>query len=69
MSSITYPLRFKKPIMELAELRAREEHTDKTTAIRQLLYTGAEEYGIGLYKMAEFLWARLQNCLTKMFTK
>ena len=30
--------------MKLAELRSKEEHTNKTTVIKQFLYSGAEEY-------------------------
>ena len=39
-----YPLRIPEGILQLAELRGREERTDKTTALRQWLYAAAEEY-------------------------
>lgn len=38
------PLRIEDNIIKLAELRSKDEHTNKTTAIKQFLYTGAEEY-------------------------
>lgn len=50
MTSISYPIRVPKQIMELAEIRVKEEHVDKTTAIKQLLYSGAEKYAMQLYK-------------------
>lgn len=39
-----YPLRIPEGILQLAELRGREERTDKTAALRQWLYAAAEEY-------------------------
>ncbi|MBI2597705.1 MAG: hypothetical protein HYW50_00745 [Candidatus Diapherotrites archaeon] len=65
MSSVSYPLRIKKPIMELAELRAREENTDKTTAIKQLLYTGAEEYAMKLYEQGRISLSLTAKLLDK----
>ena len=44
MKTISYPLRIPKEIVELAALRSKEEYTDKSTALRQLLHLGAEEY-------------------------
>ena len=38
------PLRIEENILKLAELRSKEEHTSKTAAIKQFLYSGAEEY-------------------------
>jgi len=34
--------------MELAEAKSRSERTDRSTALRQLLYAGAEDYVVGL---------------------
>jgi len=34
--------------MELAEAKARVERTDRSTALRQLLYAGAEDYVMDL---------------------
>lgn len=38
------PLRIEDKIMKIAELKSKDEHTNKTVAIRQFLYSGAEEY-------------------------
>ena len=38
------PLRIEEDILKLAELRSKDEHTNRTTAIKQFLYSGAEEY-------------------------
>ena len=48
MATISYPLRIPEEILALAKLRAKEEYVDQSTAIRQLLYLGAEEYVLGL---------------------
>lgn len=38
------PLRIEENILKLAEIRSKDEHTNKTAAIKQFLYSGAEEY-------------------------
>ena len=38
------PLRIEENILRLAEIRSKDEHTTKTTVIKQFLYSGAEEY-------------------------
>ena len=38
------PLRIEEEILKVAELRSKDEHTNKTTAIKQFLHSGAEEY-------------------------
>lgn len=43
-----YPLRIPEGLMELAEAKSRAERTDRSTALRQLLYAGAEDYVVGL---------------------
>jgi hypothetical protein len=43
-----YPLRIPEGLMELAEAKARTERTDRSTALRQLLYAGAEGYALDL---------------------
>lgn len=48
METISYPLRIPQEILTLAKLRAKEEYLDQTTALRQLLYLGAEEYVLNL---------------------
>lgn len=67
MKTMPYPLRLPKHLLELADLRAKEEQVDRSTALRQLLYAGAEGYvlellgrgRISLSKAAELL-----NCST-----
>lgn len=44
MKTVSYPLRIPKEIVELAVLRSKEEYVDQSTALRQLLHLGAEEY-------------------------
>ncbi len=51
MTTTPYPLRIPEEILELSRLRAQEEHLDQTTALRQFLYVGAEEYV--LHRVAE----------------
>lgn len=48
MTTKPYPLRIPEGLLELAEIKSQAERTDKTTALRQLLYAGAEEYVLGL---------------------
>ncbi|MBI1969117.1 hypothetical protein HYS48_00345 [Candidatus Woesearchaeota archaeon] len=63
METISYPLRIPKQLLELVNLKSRDEYIDKTTALRKLLYEGAEEYALRLVaegrisaiKAAEFL--------------
>lgn len=43
-----YPLRIPENLMELAETKGRSEKTDRSTALRQLLYSGAEDYVMDL---------------------
>jgi len=47
-STRPYPLRIPENLMELAEAKSRSERTDRSTALRQLLYAGAEDYVVGL---------------------
>ena len=48
MGNVAYPLRIPEEIMTLAKLRAKEEYVDNSTALRQMLHVGAEEYLLGL---------------------
>src|SRR3989338_7982697 len=48
MKTVSYPLRIPKELIELAALRSKEEYIDQSTALRQLLYLGAEEYVLEL---------------------
>lgn len=47
-STRPYPLRIPEGLMDLAEAKSRAERTDRSTALRQLLYAGAEEYVLEL---------------------
>lgn len=38
------PLRIDENLLKIAELKSRDENTSKTTAIKQFLYSGVEEY-------------------------
>lgn len=48
-AAASYPLRIPQNLIELANLRTKEEHVDKSTALRQLLYMGAQDYVLNLY--------------------
>ena len=69
METDSYPSRMPEENMALARLRAKEEHLDQSTALRQLLYLGAEEYVLGLVesgrisigKAAELLKTSVQD--------
>jgi hypothetical protein len=43
-----YPLRIPENLLHLAEVKSRDEKTDRSTALRQFLYAGAEEYVLDL---------------------
>jgi hypothetical protein len=46
MTTRPYPLHIPEGILQLAELRSQEEHTDKAMALRQWLYAAAEAYAL-----------------------
>ena len=48
MGTQAYPLRIPEGIVDLARLRSSDEHVDQSTALRQLLHLGAEEYVLRL---------------------
>ena len=48
MTTQSYPLRIPEGLVDLAKLRSSEEHVDQSTALRQLLHLGAEEYVLSL---------------------
>ena len=50
MENVSYPLRIPGQLMELAKLKSKEQYTDQATALRQLLYLGAEKYVLELLK-------------------
>lgn len=43
-------LRLPSPLLALADLKAKLDRTDKATALRQLLYHGAEDYVLVLLR-------------------
>jgi len=45
-----YPLRIPENVITLARLRSNEEHVNQSTALKQLLYTGAESYTLELLR-------------------
>lgn len=63
MSSRSYPLRIPDNLIELAEARAREERTDRATALRQLMYAGAEDYVVELLKRGRITVSRAAELL------
>lgn len=63
MTKRAYPLRIPSGLLELADLKSAEERTERSIALRQWLYLGAEDYvlqlvgrgRISLSRAAEFL--------------
>lgn len=48
METVSYPLRIPQEVLVLAKLKAKQDYIDQATALRQLLYVGAEEYVLSL---------------------
>ena len=48
MTTVAYPLRIPQEIIRVSRLRAEEERVDQSTALRQFLYVGVEEYVLSL---------------------
>ncbi len=65
METISYPLRLPRKLMQLVELRTKEEYVDKSTALRQLVYKGAEDYVIELYKEGHLSLSKAAELLDK----
>lgn len=63
MGTVAYPLRVPEEIIRLAKLRAKEEYVDQSTALRQLLYAGAEEYVLGLIEKGQVSIGRASEML------
>ena len=49
MNRHRYALPIPDNLLELADVQAHGEHTDRATALRQWLYTGAQAYVLRLY--------------------
>jgi len=65
MTTIAYPLRIPEKLVHLAGIRSREEYVDKSTALRQLIYMGAENYVIELYSTGRISLSRAASLLDK----
>ena len=52
------PLRIPDHLLSLADLRARRERVDKATALRQILYEGAEAYALRLLSRGDLSLSR-----------
>jgi len=59
------PLRIEEGIMKIAELRSKDEHTNKTVAIKQFLYSGAEEYLLRLCSQGRISIGKVAEILHK----
>jgi predicted HTH domain antitoxin len=59
------PLRIEEDILNLAEIRSKDEHTTKTAAIKQFLYSGAEEYLLKLCSKGRILIGKAAEILHK----
>lgn len=65
MTTTPHPLRISDDILELSKVRAQDEHTDQATALRQMLYLGAEEYLLDLVSEARMSIGRAAEILKK----
>lgn len=63
MASKPYPLRIPENLLSLVDSKAREDRTDRSTALRQLLYAGAEDYVIELLKRERISASRAAELL------
>mgnify|MGYP001024619993 CR=1 FL=1 len=60
-----YPLRIPENLITLARLRSNEEHVNQSTALKQLLYTGAESYILELLRKGRISIGRAAELLDK----
>lgn len=60
-----YSVRIPEDVMTLVSLRAKGEHVDKTTALKQLLHMGSEEYVVELYQKGEISVGKAAELLGK----
>lgn len=63
MGNQAYPLRIPDGIVDLARVRSAEEHVDQSTALRQLLHMGAEEYVLSLIEQGRLSVGRAAELL------
>ncbi len=59
------PVRLRIPdhLLSLADVRARQEHVDKASALRQILHEGAESYVLRLLSRGEVSLSRAAELL------
>lgn len=69
MASKPYPLRIPENLPSLVNTKAREDRTDRSTALRQLLYAGAEDYVIELLRRGRISASRAAELLDVSFYK
>lgn len=65
MKTEAYPLRIPKNLMLLAETISRERHVDKSTALRQMMYEGAETYVLEAIRDGRFSVSKGAEILNK----
>ena len=63
--SYVQPLRIDESILKIAELRSREDNTNRTTAIKQFLYSGVEEYILKLCSQGRISIGKASEILRK----
>ncbi len=63
MASKPYPLRIPENLLSLVDSKAKDDRTDRSTALRQLLYVGAEDYVIELLKRERISTSRAAELL------
>jgi len=65
MATKPYPLRIPDDLLDLAEARSKEQHVDRSTALRQLMYEGAEIYVLKLISAGRLSVSRGAEILNK----
>lgn len=60
-----YPLRIPENLIILARLRSNEEHINQSTALKQLLYSGAENYTLELLRKGRISIGKAAELLDK----
>lgn len=65
MTTKAYPLRIDENVFPIIEFKAREDYVDKSTAARQLLYQGVENYVLKLYGDGRISLGKAAEALNK----
>lgn len=63
MATTAYPLPIPDHLLRLADEKAREDRTDRSTALAQLLHAGAEDYVLELLAEAQISVSRAAELL------